>query len=88
MSKRNEEIQRLAEDYWRKVEAGGIAYEYAPKTLVVASFHDGFKCALSAHKSEIRDIVKQHNAAMKEACNEIASLKIRLEIAARKEAQP
>jgi hypothetical protein len=81
MSKRNEEAQRVAVEYWKKLEAGGMAYEFTPETLVVGSFRDGLLCEEKAHRGEIRDLIKTHNKALKECCEEIAGLKIKLEIA-------
>ena len=58
-------MQRMAEQYWRKVESGGMAYELAPQTLVVGSFRDGLKSGLAAHRAEILKLERE-NAELKQ----------------------
>lgn len=64
MSKINEQAQRLAVEYWEKVEATGMAYEFTPKTLVIAAFRDGLLAELKSHRNEVRQL-RRENAALR-----------------------
>lgn len=78
MSKRNEAIQQTAEQYWEKLSAGGMAFEFSPKTL--GSYRDGMRAAEKAFRGELRDLIKAHNKTIGELTNQIAGLKLKAEI--------
>jgi hypothetical protein len=80
VSKRNEAIQQAAEQYWKQLEAGGMAHEFCAKTLVVGSYRDGVRAAEKAFRAELRDLVKAHNKTVHELTHQIAGYKLRAEI--------
>jgi hypothetical protein len=64
VSKINEQAECVAVEYWEKVEATGLAYEFTPKTLVIAAFRDGLLAELKSHRNEVRQLERE-NAALR-----------------------
>lgn len=44
------------EEYWKQVEATGMAHEWGPKTLVMGSYRDGLRAAVLGIPTDVNTV--------------------------------
>lgn len=75
------EIYKAACDCWAKLDKSGMAYEFSPQSICIASFKDGAEFAITdlrAENERLRETEKDYCASVKCRDDDILALRARL----------